>query len=91
MVTKDPDCTCAYYEPGLVSYECDHCRKKRERLRSLPASVQATREELWQMPTMTIFHRLWTRAVDQPGYDKKEWQELERRCRDYCRSRGERE
>ena len=29
--------------------------------------------------TDNLFHRLWTKAVGTKDYDKKEWQELERR------------
>ena len=29
-------------------------------------------------PTFNLFHRLWTKAVGTPEYDKKEWQQLER-------------
>lgn len=25
-----------------------------------------------------LFHRLWTKAVGQPGYDKAEWLKLEK-------------
>jgi len=25
-----------------------------------------------------LLHRLWTKAVDTPGYDKREWQAMER-------------
>lgn len=34
VVPQDKErCTCLFYEPGLVSYECDNCRRKRlERL-----------------------------------------------------------
>lgn len=27
---------------------------------------------------MHLFHKLWTKAVGTPGYDKSEWQALER-------------
>lgn len=36
---------------------------------TLPAGAKVTR-------TDQMFHRLWTRAVGQPGYDKAEWQAL---------------
>lgn len=26
---RSEECHCLYYEPGLVSYECDNCRRKR--------------------------------------------------------------
>lgn len=29
------------------------------------------------MQTSSLFHRLWTKAVGNPGYDKAEWKELE--------------
>lgn len=34
--------------------------------------------ELQTMRTSELFHRLWTRAVGQPGYVKREWQGYER-------------
>lgn len=34
--------------------------------------------ELEAMSTSELFHRLWTRAVGQPGYDKAQWRSFRR-------------
>jgi hypothetical protein len=34
--------------------------------------------ELETMRTSELFHRLWTRAVGQPGYVKRTWQEYDK-------------
>lgn len=33
-------------------------------------------------PMMQVFHRLWTRAIAQDGYNKTDWLELERMLKD---------
>jgi hypothetical protein len=45
----------------------------------VPCSVALTEQQLSAYNTLQLFHRLWTKAVNTPNYDKKEWQELEKR------------
>jgi len=35
--------------------------------------------ELDSLTNFELFHRLWSKAVDSPGYDKREWVALEQR------------
>lgn len=51
----------------------------RLRIDRPPPGPPLEAEEVCLLPTRALLHRLWTRAVGQDGYDKREWAELERR------------
>lgn len=51
----------------------------------VPCSVGLTEQQLSAYNTLCLFHRLWTKAVGTENYDKKEWQELEKRLGPFFR------
>jgi hypothetical protein len=45
----------------------------------VPCSLGLTEQQLSAYNTLHLFHRLWTKAAGTQNYDKKEWQEFEKR------------
>jgi hypothetical protein len=51
-----------------------NCRRETESL-----TTEQEMQEISALTNWELFHRLWSKAVDSPRYQKQEWRELESR------------
>jgi hypothetical protein len=66
------------YPYPKICEKCSHTWLEQYQFTACPHEWKSVVDENHDQYIKALFHKLWSRDVGTPGYDKKDWMELQR-------------